>query len=186
MRPVSKLLALVACAFVAAFSSPDPQPVEVDPTDPTTREEVLESIDVSGLYLLDVESIAWHVHARLVVVVDGVEVVVPQVGVDLDTMTAAPVHTHGPDGILHVEADEAHVDREITVADFLSVWGMGREAPALCRSFTGTPECTVSVSVDGDEAGLDHALGDRQVVVLNVERVCAEGPPTACNDPAWV
>lgn len=176
-------IALLACAGVATLSTAPRDPVDgysnnahvldnrdstTEAYDATTQAEALAHIARAGLYQLDVERIVVHVHSELVIYVDDIQVVVPQVGVDLDTLTAAPVHTHGTDGILHIEADEAHADTALRLADFLAVLGAGRERSDICAYYQLSDSCSVDVTVDGLPAGLDVHLGDQQRIVLSV------------------
>ena len=46
-------------------------PTGTEEIDPTTKEQVLEQIERSGLYVLDVENIDVHIHVQFVVQVNG-------------------------------------------------------------------------------------------------------------------
>jgi len=135
--------------------------------DPTTKEQVLEQIERSGLYVLDVENIDVHIHVQFVVQVNGVNQVIPQTGVDFDTLTAAPIHTHDTSGILHIENDTSNPEVP-TVADFLEVWvGTSSEA-GLCNAFLGKNSCSVTTTRNGQFFALDDPLQDVDTVILYI------------------
>jgi hypothetical protein len=160
-----------------------PSAAVVERYDATTRAEALAQIDRAGTYVLDVESIVRHVHASLEVTVDGVAVPVAQAGVDFDTLTAAPVHTHGTDGVLHVEADAAHASVPVLLSDFFAVLGAGRSADDLCQFYLGpSAVCTVTVTVNGAAADLDHILEDRDTVSVAVTTSAEDVPGLL---PSW-
>lgn len=160
------LIALcIVIAAASARSGSDATPTAVDPS---TRDDVLAAIDVADLYVLDVENIVMHVHAQLDVRVDGRDVTVPQVGVDYDTLTAAPIHTHDETGRLHIEADRTHAERELLLIDFLRLWAGAYTSDDLCRYFAATDTCRVAVSVDGRESGTNLVLADGQQITVAI------------------
>ena len=62
-----------------------------------------------------------HIHQRLTIFKRGVPVPVPaQIGIPLMTPCIYWLHTHTPDGIIHVEAPQ---DRSFTLGDFFAIWG---------------------------------------------------------------
>ena len=67
--------------------------------------------------------VAEHYHPHLRVVVGGTEVEVPSnVGVDPETGAMSALHTHEPDGTLHIEADEK--GEVFTLGQFFTEWGV--------------------------------------------------------------
>lgn len=142
-------------------------PTGTEEIDPTTKEQVLEQIERSGLYVLDVENIDVHIHVQFVVQVNGVNQVIPQTGVDFDTLTAAPIHTHDTSGILHIENDTSNPEVP-TVADFLEVWvGTSSEA-GLCNAFLDKTSCSVTATRNGQFFALDDPLQDVDTVILYI------------------
>jgi hypothetical protein len=135
--------------------------------DPTTKEQVLEQIERSGLYVLDVDNIDVHIHVQLHVRVNGTAQVIPQTGVDFDTLTAAPIHTHDLTGILHIENDTANPEVP-TVADFLEVWVGTSSEDGLCSVFLGKNSCYVATYRNGQFFALDDPLRDADTVVLHI------------------
>jgi len=60
----------------------------------------------------------FHIHPVLEIVVNGERVSIPpNIGIQKTCMTA--LHTHTPDGLIHVESPEK---RDFTLADFFAVW----------------------------------------------------------------
>lgn len=64
-----------------------------------------------------------HVHTKLVIRVDGAHEPVPP-GIGLSSSCERAVHTHEPDSIIHVEAQDT---LRYTLGSFFSVWGKGIE-----------------------------------------------------------
>jgi hypothetical protein len=62
-----------------------------------------------------------HIHQHLAIIDRGREVTVPQyIGIPQGGRCIYWLHTHTPDGIIHVEAPS---DRSFTLGDFFAVWG---------------------------------------------------------------
>jgi hypothetical protein len=62
-----------------------------------------------------------HIHQHLAIVDHGKPVTIPQyIGIPQAARCIYWLHTHTPDGIIHVEAP---MDRSFTLGDFFSVWG---------------------------------------------------------------
>ena len=62
-----------------------------------------------------------HIHQHLAIFDHGKEVTVPQfIGIPQAARCIYWLHTHTPDGIIHVEAPK---DRSFTLGDFFAVWG---------------------------------------------------------------
>ena len=60
----------------------------------------------------------FHIHLNLKIFVKGEEHVIPaSIGVRSGCMN--PLHTHTPDGIIHIESPEA---RDFALGDFFAVW----------------------------------------------------------------
>lgn len=180
--PLATAAFLITCLVVAVAntgSADDPTsyaamghgmsdaPGKSEEIDPTTKEQVLEQIERSGLYVLDVDNIDVHIHVQFVVQVNGVNQVIPQTGVDFDTLTAAPIHTHDTSGILHIENDTSNPEVP-TVADFLEVWVGTSTESGLCNAFLDKTSCTVTVARNGQFFALDEPLRDVDTVTLYI------------------
>lgn len=62
-----------------------------------------------------------HIHQHLAIIDHGKTVTVPQyIGIPTGARCIYWLHTHTPDGIIHVEAPK---DRSFTLGDFFAVWG---------------------------------------------------------------
>jgi hypothetical protein len=62
-----------------------------------------------------------HIHQHLAIYDHGRTVVIPQyIGIPQAARCIYWLHTHTPDGIIHVEAP---MDRSFTLGDFFAVWG---------------------------------------------------------------
>ena len=84
--------------------------------------DVAQRVAAAGLDLGPM-GMAEHYHPQLRVVVKGVEVVVPaNIGVDPRTGAMSSLHTHEPDGTLHVEAKQA--GQRFTLGQFFTEWGV--------------------------------------------------------------
>jgi hypothetical protein len=103
--------------------------------------------------LSPMEGTAVHIHQHLDLYVDGGKVVVPA-GIGIDPAVGyAPLHTHDPSGVVHVESPTV---RTYTLGQFFAVWGV-----------RFTPSC-----LGGDCAG-----GGRQLRVF-VDGRAYQGDPT--------
>ena len=66
---------------------------------------------------------AEHYHPQLQIIIDGAEVPVPgNIGVDPTTGAMSALHTHEPDGTIHIEADT--VGEVFTLGQLFTQWGV--------------------------------------------------------------
>lgn len=153
--------------FESIGAYPNSQLSDTAQTDSPTREDVLRGIKDSKLYVLDTDNIVTHIHAHLIIVVQGKPITIPVAGADMDTMTVAPIHTHDTSGTLHVETDttNAYIPNML---DFIRLWNKG--ADNVCLIFTGSAKCEVAVSINKQDASMDDALhaGDRMVIRISL------------------
>jgi hypothetical protein len=71
-----------------------------------------------GVGCSTMEQLSYHVHAHLSIFVEGAPSRVPaNIGIRPDCISW--LHTHDPDGIIHVEAPRPHT---YTLGDFFGVW----------------------------------------------------------------
>ena len=62
-----------------------------------------------------------HIHQHLVLLDHGKPVAIPaSIGIPAGKRCIYWVHTHTPDGIIHIEAP---LDRSFTLGDFFMIWG---------------------------------------------------------------
>jgi hypothetical protein len=95
-----------------------------------------------------------HRHTHLDLFVDGKRRTVPAgVGLDQTDTPVSPVHTHNPDGIVHVESP---VDRAYSLAEFFAVWGL-RTTGGCLGGYCPTGDRALHVFVNGSEVAPDLA-----------------------------
>jgi hypothetical protein len=112
-----------------------------------------------------------HIHQHLVLLDRGKEIAIPRnVGQPAGRRCIYWIHTHTPDGIIHIEAPK---DRSFTLGDFFSVWGepLSRTGAATMHAAKGS---TLRVWVDGKPF-----TGDPRLVALkaHTDIVIQAGPP---------
>jgi hypothetical protein len=91
------------------------------------------------------EGTAVHIHQHLDLYVDGRKVVVPaRVGID-PAVGYAPLHTHDPSGVIHVESPTV---RTYTLGEFFAVWGV-RFTPSCLGGYCAGGGRRLRVFVDG-------------------------------------
>jgi len=67
------------------------------------------------------EQLAYHIHQHLDIFRNGQKIAVPQfIGIN-DSAYITELHTHAPDGIIHVEAPS---NKHYTLGDFFAEWGV--------------------------------------------------------------
>ena len=68
------------------------------------------------------EQLAFHIHQNVQIFIDGKPVQIPAyIGIDTIDQKISVIHTHGTDGVAHVESP---VQRVFTLRDFFGVWGL--------------------------------------------------------------
>lgn len=122
-----------------------------------------------------------HIHQHLVVLDHGKPVAIPaNIGIPMAKRCIYWVHTHTPDGIIHIEAP---LNRSFTLGDFFMIWGqpLTRAQVATAKAPKGQ---TLKIWVDGVEY-----KGDPGKIALNphTDIVIQAGPPFNKPTPftAW-
>jgi len=153
-------LLILGVGLVLVFRSPSAQPTELLETTRTTREVALAcDKEMAG---------GFHIHPILEIVVNGEPVPVPEnIGIRETCMTV--LHTHTPDGVIHVESPEK---RDFTLADFFAVW----EKPFTKNeilSYRADQNHKITVTVDGVEVDTfeNTILKDGQRIVIRYEAI---------------
>lgn len=101
--------AMIAFGGGKALSGPAPTPTEV-PGKP-----------VAGLQCDPTEQVTYHVHGHLTILDKGKSVTVPAgIGINYNHDCLYWVHTHNPDGVIHVESPYKITP---TLASFFKLWG---------------------------------------------------------------
>jgi hypothetical protein len=163
--PLSRSLPLIGCAAavaaLAGFSSPRPQLAQGAPAGET----------VAGISCDAQEGQRIHIHQHLVIFDHGKEVAIPRnVGQPSAKRCIYWLHTHTPDGIIHIEAP---ADRAFVLGDFFSVWGQPLSKTAAATATVGKNE-SMKVWVDGKPY-----TGNPRNIALNAHTdvVIEIGPP---------
>lgn len=166
-------LGLSACGATGPDSSSSPT-AQSTPRSETAGQaawpaptDVAQRVVAAGLDLGPM-GMAEHYHPQLRVVVKGDEVLVPaNIGVDPTTGAMSSLHTHEPDGTLHVEAKQA--GERFTLGQFLTEWGVPLSARSLGDVAAGRGSVQVTSNgqrVTGDPRQL--RLEPEQQIVVRV------------------
>ena len=90
------------------------------PSGPPLATPVSTGQTVDGIQCNTSEQLIFHIHAHLTIFVNGAARQVPQeIGFD-DNTCLHWLHTHAPDGIIHIESPQR---RTFTLGNFFDVWG---------------------------------------------------------------
>ena len=122
---------LVGCANPRTTSTSDRPPSvstaspvldETSPPPWPAPDDVASRVTGAGLDLGPMGT-AEHYHPRLRIVIDGAEIpVAANIGVDPTTGAMSALHTHEPDGTIHIEADRA--GEVFTLGQLFTPWGV--------------------------------------------------------------
>jgi hypothetical protein len=137
---------------------------------------------VSPLQFPPVGDESYHAHALLSVFRDGEQVAVPaDLGYD-EAGRHSSLHTHTPDGVIHMEADDPY---PYTLAHVMTTWGVAF-GPDRLGGDTAAGDKTVHVYVNGEPATPDAELkdGDNVVVAYGTTGSFPTEPPTDALDGA--
>jgi hypothetical protein len=105
--------------------------------------ERLRAIGIPALSPM--EGTAVHIHQHLDLYVDGRKVLVPA-GIGIDPAVGyAPLHTHDPSGVIHVESPTV---RTYTLGEFFAVWGV-RLTPSCLGGYCAGGGRQLRLFVDG-------------------------------------
>jgi hypothetical protein len=126
------LAAVAVAAVLAVAGCTDDAPPET-PTQSTSDfglpADASAAAAQAGLPMLGQEHLNVHYHAHLDLVVRGKAVTVPAfIGIDRAKSKIAPLHTHTPDGIVHIESA---TDVPFTLGQFFTEWGHPISASAI-------------------------------------------------------
>ena len=108
--------------------------------------DLAERLRVIGIPALSpMEGTAVHIHQHLDLYVDGRKVLVPA-GIGIDPAVGyAPLHTHDPSGVIHVESPTV---RTYTLGEFFAVWGV-RITPSCLGGYCAGGGRQLRLFVDG-------------------------------------
>lgn len=154
------VLLVLGAGLIFAFRSPSPKTSGLLETTRTTREVALAcDKEMAG---------GFHIHPILEIVVNGVPVPVPEnIGIRETCMTV--LHTHTPDGLIHVESPEK---RDFTLADFFAVWEKPFTKDEILSYRTDATH-RIIVTVDGVEVDTfeNTVLKDAERIVIRYETI---------------
>jgi hypothetical protein len=190
---VTAAAAAVIALIVVQAGGDDPAPAATAPTASsvpsaqttagTPKSVVNWPAQASGLY----ERVAslgfppggdqsYHAHVLLSVYVDGQQVPVPtDIGFE-ESGAHSSLHSHTPDGVIHMEADDPYA---YTLAHIMTTWGVPFDENIL-GEYTATSDKLVYVYINGKPATRDTELvdGDNVVVAYGVMGSFPTEPPT--------
>lgn len=163
------VLAVIGVGVFAAASSSDGSPPEpanlavisgagaqAPPPWPAPG-DVSDRANAAGLSLGPMGT-AEHYHAHLDVLVDGKPVQVPEnIGVDVASGTMSGLHTHTPDGVIHIEA--ATQGQAFTLGQLFTEWNVAL-APDRIGGLAagGSTGKTLTIYVNGTKTAGDPAM----------------------------
>lgn len=88
-----------------------------------------------------------HWHARLSIIIQGGERVIPA-NIGLGAVHS-PVHTHDPDGVIHIEYSGVVTRDDVRLGRFFEVWGETFNSECIF-DFCNGPDGTVRMFVNGE------------------------------------
>jgi hypothetical protein len=126
---------------------------------------------IDGIRCDSMEGAVEHIHAHIALIDRGRAVSVPAaIGIPSGTGCLYWVHTHTPDGFIHIESP---VRRSFTLGQFFDIWGMDL-SPTRAASMSVPRGRRLSIWVNGARYGGDPA----KIVLKNRETIVIQnGPP---------
>jgi hypothetical protein len=119
---------------------------------------------VDGIECLGSEQLKFHDHAHLAIFVDGEQRTVPAfIGIAPDGSCLYWLHSHTPDGVVHMESP---ISRGFTLGNYFDIWGQ-----PLSATQVGPAKGTVTAFVDGKKVSgdpRDIRLGEHVNIQLDV------------------
>ena len=122
---------------------------------------------IDGIECLGSEQLKFHDHAHLAIFVNGEQRTVPAgIGISPDQTCLYWLHSHTPDGIIHMESP---ISRGFTLGNYFDIWGQ-----PLSATQVGPAKGTVTAFVDGKKFTgdlRDIRIGEHVNVQLDVGKV---------------
>jgi len=100
-----------------------------------------------GSRILSRYGIHWHPH--LLISIKGKQIIIPA-GIGLMGTAESPIHTHDPDGIIHLEFSGRVTEKDTELKNFFEVWGKDFSQDSLLGNKTGK-DGKVHMYVNGKE-----------------------------------
>ena len=159
----------LALATTIGLAAPTPQ--STPPQGKQQQQTVPVGETVAGVSCDAMEGQRVHIHQHLVLLDHGNPVPIPaNVGRPLVRQCLYWIHTHTPDGIIHIESPTA---RTFTLAEFFTIWGqpLSRTQVASMKAGKNAP---IKIWVDGKPY-----TGDPRKIQLtaHADIVIEAGPP---------
>ena len=108
--PATIRIATAAATMLTAFATPS-----------HAQRAAADAPPIAGISCDAMEGQRLHIHQHLVILDHGKPVAIPDnVGQRPEKRCLYWVHTHTPDGFVHIEAP---IDRTFTLGDFFAIWG---------------------------------------------------------------
>jgi hypothetical protein len=163
--PAFRPIALLACAALALPRLTHAQWIARDSAKAARGETI------SGIACDAMEGARIHIHQHLVLLDHGKPVPIPPDAGQVPARSCLYwIHTHTPDGIIHIESPQS---RTFTLADFFAIWGqpLSRTRAASMRARKGTG---LKVWVNGKPY---HGDPGAIPLVAHADIVIEAGPP---------
>ncbi|WP_406693483.1 hypothetical protein V5E97_20850 [Singulisphaera sp. Ch08] len=111
--------------------------------------------------------LAEHIHPHLSIVIKGQEQTIPA-NIGIVPTGALPIHTHSPDGTIHVESPQ---QMPFKLRDFFTIWGQPFSKKTILGHAAGRGE-KITMAVDGRPSKLfgNLLLQDGQHIVIRLGR----------------
>lgn len=124
---------------------------------------------IDGIRCESSESLLFHIHPVLTIVIEGQERTVPA-NIGILPRCLYWLHTHRANGVIHIESP---IQRDYTLGDFFDIWGQRLDSQHLLDKVADQGH-SVRAFVDGQ-----RYLGDpRQIVLKDREQIeLMYGPP---------
>ena len=158
---------------------------------PTNTKDVPARISAENLPPLNaMEGRIVHIHQHLDIYIHGEHVAVPaQIGivVSQSSVLYSPIHTHTPDGIIHIESPE---QRDFSLGEVFDVWGVLLTSNCIggyCN--TGNERLQVFANgkvVTGDPRQLKLLEHEEIVVTFGTPDQIPQPYPTSYNFPTYL
>lgn len=123
-----------------------------------------------------------HFHAHLSILYQGTDVTIPDsIGIPHDKSCIYWMHTHGADGVIHVEAPQAKA-KTFTLGEFFEIWEKPLSTTKVA-DFTLAPDQKLIVYIDGKRQpdGFDPStikVTAHEQIVLEITPPVVDPPPS--------
>jgi uncharacterized protein YceK len=162
-------IALAGCSSASSSSSSSDSPTSAASSTAgayALPDDASKTAAEAGLPMLGEEKLAVHYHAHLDLIVRGAAVTVPAgIGIDTKRNRISPLHTHEPDGVVHIESA---TDVPFTLGQFFTAWGHPISVNGIGSVTAGQGEqlrvYRNGTPVTGDPAALKFEAHDEIVV----------------------